>query len=119
MTNPAPLDLTIYQGDSHDIFFRLKARDGSGNMVYKDITGCTVKAQIRATKDAATPLAEYTATLSDQTTTTGGCLLHLDPDVTAAIVADLGVWDCEVGFSATDKKTILAGNVTFTKEVTR
>lgn len=119
MTTPATFDLSIYQGDSYDLFFRVKARNGIGDLVYQDLTGATAKAQIRATKETASVLAEFTCSLSNQTSTPGGVLCRLTPATTAAITATAGVWDCEILYANGDKKTVLAGNVTFTKEVTR
>lgn len=119
MTTPAPFDLQIYQGDSYDLFFRVKARNGVGDLVYLDLTGSTPKAQIRASKTSPTAAAELTANISDQTTLTGGVLLHITPAVSAALTLTAGVWDCEILFASGDKKTVLAGDVTVTPEVTR
>lgn len=119
MTTPATFDISIYQGDSYDLFFRVKARNALGDMVYQDLTGATGKAQVRADKTTATVAAEFTCTLSNQSTTPGGMLLHLAPAATTGLTITAGVWDCQITYSNGDVKTVLAGNVTVTKEVTR
>ena len=118
MTTPALQNLEIYQGDSVDMLVRIKARDALGSLVYMDLTDWTPKAQIRLNVGAPTVLAEFTCTKTDQTIMPGGILLHLDPASTASITANEGVWDAEISKSTTDKKTFLAGTVTFTAEVT-
>ena len=120
MTTPATLDLSIYKGDSFDVFLRIKTRNPTTQvMEYKDLTGATVKAQVRTAKGAATADAEFTCTIQDQVATPGGVLLHLDPTQTSAMtLTKAGVWDCQVAFSATDVRTVLAGAVTLTQDVT-
>lgn len=116
---PAPLDLEIYKGDTCEVFFRLRAKNTDGTAgAYINLTGCTPKAQIRATSVALPVIAEFVATLSDQNTVPGGVLLKLSPATTAAIVATSGVWDAQITNAATDVSTYLAGTVTFTSDVT-
>lgn len=119
MTTPATYAPEIYQGDSWDLFFRVKARDGSGNMVYQDLTGATPKSQLRATAASGTVLAELTCTLSDQGTTPGGVLVRLSPAQSAALVPGTAEWDCEILYASGDKRTVLKGTATITAEVTR
>lgn len=123
MTKPATQDIDIYQGDSFDLFVRVKARDAGGTMVYQNLTGATPKAQIRQSKSNVTVLVEFTCTLSNQTTTPGGVLVHATPAQTAALAATSpgapNVWDLEILYSNGDKRTILAGNASVTAEVTR
>lgn len=123
MTQPAALDIALYQGDSFDLFVRVKARDTGGTMVYQNLTGATPKCQMRAAKNNPTVLIEFTCTLSNQTTTPGGVLIHATPANTLGLVATSpgapNVWDLEILYSNGDKKTILAGNASVTAEVTR
>jgi hypothetical protein len=119
VTTPAKFDPEIYQGDSWDLFFRVKARDAGGNLVYQDLTGSTAKAQFRVAASATTILAELTCTLSDQVATTGGVLVRLSPAQSAGLVPGNAKWDCEISYPNGDKRTVLAGDVTVTAEVTR
>jgi hypothetical protein len=120
MTIPAHFPIALYQGDSFKLFFRVKVRDTEGVVDYQSLAGSTPKAQIRATADTTgTPMAEFTCTLANQTTTKGGCTIELSTSQTAGITAVSGVWDCEILYSDGEKKTFLAGPVTITKQVTR
>lgn len=118
MTIPAPLPLTLYQGDSFSLFVRIKARDAGGTLVYQNLTGCTVKAQIRLNTEAPQVIAEFSANITEQVTLTGGIVLLLTPAQTAAMTELKAVWDCEVLYSNGDKRTFLAGSVALVKEVT-
>lgn len=119
MTTPATFNITMTRGDSYDLFFRVKARDAGGTLVYQNLTGATVTAQYRETVDSVSALASFVATLSDQGTMPGGVLLHLSPATTAALTQLTGVWDCQIAYSADDVKTVLSGTVTVNKDVTR
>lgn len=119
MTTPAVFDPEVYQGDSWDLFFRVKARDAGGNLVYQDLTGATPKAQFRPNAASSTITAELTCTLSNQSTTPGGVLVRLSPAQSAGLAPGNLVWDCEISYSNGDKRTVLAGAVTVIAEVTR
>lgn len=119
MTVPAPKDLTITRGDSVDMLVRFKMRDVNGLMSYPVlVAGDVGKAQIRSTADSVAVLAEFTCTNVDQGTTPSGVFLHLTSAQTTSIVATAGVWDFQITFSNGDCKTILAGEVTFIKDIT-
>ena len=121
MTSPAPQDIDITRGDSWDALVRVKGRDGSGNLVYMDLTGTTPKAQIRATADDPAVIAEITCTITDQVATLGGIYLRLEDTVTSALAPTTSaVWDLEVKWPDPngDRKTILSGGVTITRDVT-
>lgn len=121
---PAPQDLSIYQGDSFDFFFRVRERDWDPFTEtytagpYVDLTGWTGKSQIRQTHEATDILAEFTVTFSNQATTPGGVLLTLTPAQTVALPAK-GVWDVQLTNTAGEIRTFIAGSVTTSREVTR
>lgn len=119
MTVPAPFDISVYQGDSFDLLLRIKVRDTSGTLIYQDLTGATAKAQIRATASSSTVLAEFSCSLTNQSTLPGGVLIRLTNAQTTAINADVGVYDAEVTYANGDRHTFISGKVTFIKEVTR
>lgn len=121
MTKPATQDIEIMQGDSFDLFFRVKARDAGGTLVYQNQTGNTCKAQYRATKSSASPvLVEFVCSMANQTTTPGGWLIHATPALTAGLSPTTnGVWDVEISYANGDKKTVLAGAVTVFAQVTQ
>lgn len=118
---PAEQDIEIYQGDTFDLFLRLKKLTAPLTYTYIDLTDAVPKAQVRATADAVGVLAEFTCALSDQVATPGGLLAVLSKVQTAALASTPPdfVWDLEITFANGDVKTILAGKVTVTKQVTR
>lgn len=118
MTIPALQPLALYQGDSYSLLLRIKARNNLGDMVYQDLTGAIGKSQIRADASSNTVIAEFTCTITDQVTLTGGVLLQLTPAQTSSIVATVAVWDCEILYANGERHTFLSGPVTITKEVT-
>lgn len=121
MTTPATQDITIKRGDSWDLFFRVKGRNGVGDLVYLDLTGVTPSAMIRANIDDVSPIVSITCTLANQGTLTGGVLLRLeDTDTDGLAPTTTAVWDCELKWPGAtgDRKTVLAGQVTITKDVT-
>lgn len=121
MTIPAPQDIEFTRGDSWDLLARIKGRNAQGDLIYLDLTGVTPTAQIRATIEAATVLAEITCTLTDQGTLTGGVLLRLEDTDTVALTAGMAVWDLELKWPGVDgdRKTVLGGSVTINPDVTR
>lgn len=116
---PASYDLSIYQGDTYSITLRLRSSNSDGSLgAYVDLTGATPKSEIR---DATGVLiAEFDATLLDQTTTPGGVTLSLTHTVTAALTPAVDLlWDFQVTDSAGGVTTYLRGNVSITGEVTQ
>lgn len=69
---PASSDLTIYQGDSFSVLFRVRASVFNAETQtyspgdYVDLTGATAKSQIRATAASATVVEEFTPTIGAQ-----------------------------------------------------
>lgn len=118
---PALQAISITTGDSREIFFRIKRKvsDNPATYEYLDLTGCTVRSQIRPNVDSDTVLATFTCTLANQSTSRGGVFMKLTPIQTRAITTN-GVYDVEVEFPTTGElKTFVAGSVTITKDVTR
>lgn len=127
---PVVQDITVRQGDRFDLFVRLREKvwnpalnAGAGDWEpgdYIDLTGKTVRSQIRNDAADATVRAEFTVAISNQVTLKGGCLLTLFPDDTKVLTAN-GVYDVEIETTATptDTETFLEGAVTLVKEVTR
>lgn len=120
MTTPADQPIEFTRGDSWDLLARVKGRNGVGDLVYLDLTGCTPKAQIRANPTAVGVLAEITCTLTDQGTMTGGVLCRLEDSVTSALTPGSYVWDLEIKWPGVngDRKTILSGQVTINTDIT-
>jgi hypothetical protein len=127
---PAVQDITVRQGDRFDLFVRLRQKvwnpalnGGAGDWEpgpYVDLTGKTVRSQVRNTADDTTVRATFTPTISDQVTLKGGCLLTLFPVDTRALIVN-AVYDVEVETTATptDTETFLEGAITLKKEITR
>ncbi len=113
---PANYPITIFQGDDFDLIFRVKNDDG----VYIDLTGFFPVAQIRETTDSPDILAQFNATLSNQTVSPGGVILTLTPQQTEELPRTGGVWDVQLENSIrTEIRTYLAGRVTVLEQVTR
>lgn len=126
---PWPKDIKIKRGDTKEIYFRVRTRvwnpalnGGAGGYEagpYRNLTGWTVLAQIRATQDSATPLAEFDATLSDQVADTGGVLLKLSPADTAAIPSGTHGYDVQLTDANGDVWTYIEGEVEVSKDYSR
>ena len=112
---PAQKDITLYRGDTYELFARIK--DGSG--VYRDLTGWVGLAQYRATVDDSTVLATFSVVLGNQTTAPGSFFMRLTDTVTAALTVLSGVYDLQFTFPDGTKGTYMAGKVTVTKDVSR
>lgn len=113
---PVNRNLTIYKGDTFDFTFKLRTKGAFGAPGdYVDLTGATAKAQIRASQDDTTVMAEFTCSTGDDT---GSVSLQLSPTQTAALTGN-GVWDVQITFADGAIKTYLAGTTTVVKEVTR
>ncbi len=113
---PATYPITIFQGDDFDLIFRIKNDAGE----YLDLTGFFPAAQIRASVDSPDVLAQFSATLSNQTVSPGGVILALTPAQTDELPASGGVWDVQLENSIrTEIRTYLSGRVTVIEQVTR
>lgn len=126
---PYQHDIEIYRGDTFELFFRVRTRvwnpalnGGAGGYEpgpYRDLTGFAGTSQVRSTADAVDPAAlDFTVTIADQITTTGGVLVRATPALTAALVISAGVYDVQLA-DGTDKFTYIKGGVTVDPDVTR
>ena len=108
---PTVVDLKVYAGD--DLHLRLDIYDIGGNP--EDLTGAAAQAQVRATPDAETVLAEFTAEIDGST-----IWLHLAAADTATLPAT-AVWDVQVTYLDPDitVATLARGGLATTAEVTR
>lgn len=121
MSLPTQVNFDVYKGDTFTWWFRLRDRLSSGAPGdYMDLTGATAKAQIRASEDAGTVLAEFTCTIGDQSNsaTKGKVTLSLTSTQTTALTSS-GVWDVQLTWPDDTVKTYFKGNANLVKEVTR
>lgn len=109
-TPPTSVDLVLYAGD--DFEMTVKVTDSSNTPI--DLTGATVKSQIRAATSSTVVMAEFTATSVDSST----LKLSLTGDTTAALPAS-AVWDLQITDADSKVTTIAAGKVKVIAEVTR
>lgn len=104
---PVEVNLFLYAGN--DFWLTIGLADPEGVPI--DLTGATVRSQIRATHDATTISGQFAPTISGNV-----ILLHLTSQVSAGLLRDT-VWDCEL-----DRGTILTvafGAITMRPRVTR
>jgi hypothetical protein len=127
MANPGIVNLNVYQGDRFELLFRLRSQvfnaisgkwESGG---YLDLTGVTVKSQLRLKKEDTTVAAEFTCTVADQTVadTKGAVLCVLTPAQTALLAAPAYYYDVQVTSGPDAVTTYLQGQVMVTPEVTR
>jgi hypothetical protein len=113
---PQFLDLALYSGDGAE--FNLTVLDTDRAPV--PLTG-SMRAQIRITRDAATPLASFSVDLSNYSE--GKALLSLDGDDTAVLTPTeekfTGAWDVEWTPENEEPRTIIQGKVECWPDVTR
>ena len=104
-------DITIEQGS--DFSLQLTVQDGGSA---KDLTGYSVRGQIRSTIDASTIAAEFTGTVSNAT---GGILtISLPYTTTDDIAPGLYYYDVEI-YTAGSVQKLIKGTATVLGEVTR
>lgn len=115
---PVNKNLSVYKGDSFAFSFRLRTQSGVAS--YVDLTGCTAKAEIRATEDSGTVIAEFDTEVPTQTgDDLGRVNISLTPADTSAVGFVSGLWDVQLEWPDGTVKTYLSGSVQVTKEVTR
>lgn len=118
---PGSVDITVYQGDTYTLFFRVRNQNPDGTPgAYIDLTGYVGLAQIRAkATDPDPPLATFAVTLADQVLSRGGVTLTLTPAQTAPLPVTGGVWDVQLTAPDGSVHTYLAGNVIVLQQVSR
>lgn len=86
-----------------------------------DLSGCTARSQVRATKDSTEVLVELSTT--DDSIVLGGALgtveLIFSPESTIGATWKSGVYDVEITLSNTDIRRLVEGSVSLSSEVTR
>lgn len=127
---PKTEDISLYRGDTFEFFFRL--RDDVEAVVgdplstvstYRDLTGYTSKAQVRNAVQVV--LAEFTATVVNQTVARGGVLLTLSPAQTTAMPVPtnesvaIGVWDVQLTSPGGTVTSYIRGSVYIGEDTTR
>lgn len=119
MAKPASYPLDIYQGDTYRKLFRLSAKSPSGGVGdHLDLTGWTGKAQIRPNIGGSI-LVEFTVEIDDdQDANPGQFTISATKETMQALTVNAAVWDCEFVKGA-DRRTLLAGPVIITFDVTR
>lgn len=127
---PFQKDIKIRRGDTKEIFFRVRTKVFNELTLaweagpYKDLTGYTVSAQVRTTKDAATPLLTFAVTLgnqADEAVGRGAVLLKITAAQTAAVPLSTttGFYDVQFTEPDLDVFTYVEGAVLFSEDVTR
>jgi len=120
---PAKLDLTIYRGDTFQVFGRIRERvlvDGvyvDGDLV--DLTGWVGLAQMRSGVDVVEVAAVLTVDIADQGTTLGGFFLRMTAVQTAALSLTTAKYDLQFTLPDDTVHTFLYGDVTLTKDVSQ
>lgn len=125
---PAPVDIEIQQGDRHEIYFRAQEQIyDEANEVwiagdYIDLTGMTIRSQIRTSYSASSPAAEFTCTVitpQSDPDIKGSGMAYLLPSQTAVLTAGDYVWDLEISSGVNFNDTWFSGKATVKPEVTR
>lgn len=89
----------------------------SATQAVVDLTGCTIRGQIRITYSDASPVASFTT--SDEDLPNGTFTLRLSSAVTTALDFETGVYDIEVVYPNTIVDRVLQGKVVLSREATR
>lgn len=108
MTN---YDMTWRQGD--DVSYQLTLKDSVGSAI--NLTGYTVRSQIRIRADASASIAFAVA----YTRASGIATLSLTSATTAAMGAGTYLYDVELVDPSGKVKGIMGGSVAVTEEITR
>lgn len=113
---PAVVDFTIYKGS---YFTRTITYKKGTPAIPVDLSGYTVRAQIRTNYNVSPKLADFVISPSSNLAQ-GEIILELYADTSALIEANKGVWDLEI-IPATGEhyaSRLAMGNVVFSREVT-
>jgi hypothetical protein len=116
-TGTVKLDLKFQQGATFSKGFLLTNVDGTP----KNLTGYLARLQVRATREAVTPLLEATTENGRITITAvdGLVAVTVGADVLAPMTWRSGVWDLEVYTSAANVLRPFEGFASLSLEVTR
>lgn len=118
---PGVLNLSLYRGDSVDLVVRLREKNLDGTPgPYVNLSGVTVRSQIRQTEDSTNILATFVSTVMDQAVTPGGVRLTLASAATSLLPVLTPLrWDLEITHTGGHVRTYLRGNVSVQADVTR
>lgn len=127
MSKPAVLDIDIYRGDTTDITLRFRTRVFNGAQGgytagdYINLTGYTIRAQVRQLAGSEVILAEFTCYLSDQSNaaTVGGVVATLTSAQTTTLPIGTSYWDLQLTAPDGTVKTFVAGATNVIADVTR
>lgn len=106
---PAVYALDIYRGDSGHWQFKLFQRNNQP----VDLTGVTPKAEIRDR-----PAGIQVTLLRCVITLPNIIDVTIDPEKSHGLPQSKGVWDLQLTYSPIDVRTVIAGPVTITQDVT-
>lgn len=117
MVQPAKNDLMIYQGTTFTKTWTWRTDD-----VPVDLTGCTIRSQIRQTPNSRDALLDMSTengliTLTDAVN--GEFSVRVEADDTAELNFTSAVYDLEIEFPDTTVVRLLYGKVRLSQEVTR
>jgi hypothetical protein len=114
--DPGKYNLKIYQGDTFSLEMRIKNDDGTDI----DLTGVHARMQIRKFAHAVDSLISLDSAGAGGITIDGSAVkVQIPAAVTAAFAAQSAVYDLELINPDLTVKTLIAGQVSITKEVTR
>ena len=106
---PAPVDLDLYAGD--DFILTLVVSTSSGQPA--NLEGETARSQIRERATSPDVEAEFDCSIENNV-----IIMHLISEDSQELVPS-SVWDVEVEYSTGHIRTMAAGNITVTPDVTR
>jgi hypothetical protein len=113
---PGEYNISVYQGDTFSDIAMITVPDLTSHGGPADLSNAEVTAQIRSKPESPVVLAEFDIEVLD------AALRQIRPTIpaaqTAAITAKKGFWDLQVT-EGDWSRTILKGEVTFDKQVTR
>jgi len=113
MSLPGTYSLALYRGDTDHWQFKLWTN--SQKTQPADLTGCTASAEIRDAPDgtlASTLVCDITAPNIIDVSIDAAEWTNWPPEIVN------GVWDLQVTYPTGDIKTVIAGRVTVTQDVT-
>ena len=109
VSDPLPVDLFIYRGDSGR--FRVAVTDPAGNPL--DISAATWRCDVRSNPDAQTTIVSFTVNQAEP------AIVEVVVDaLKSALLVDQSVWDLEMTLGG-EVQTLMAGTVHVHKDVSR
>jgi hypothetical protein len=114
LSQPLPYDMVVYRGDTGR--FRVTVTDPEGLPV--DVALATWDCEVRASHDAATPLAVLDVTPVPGTPSAVDVVLDPADSALLAATSPPPVWDLQMTLDGT-VQTLLAGKVCVSRDVSR